>query len=62
LAAGGAEEQGVQGGSLVFVECSENVVLNRDEGALGAQERLPSGGGELDDVAAAVGGVAPARE
>jgi FMN-dependent NADH-azoreductase len=58
----GAYEQVVEGGSLFGTERSEQLVFDAAESLLGEAEFALPHRGELDDVAAAVSGVAAARD
>ena len=62
LAAGGADQEGVQGAALVGGERAEDFVFDFGEAPFGGVQGCQSGGGELDDVAPAVVGVASARD
>ncbi len=52
----------MQGAALIGGERAEDLVLDGGEPLLGGVQGSQAGGGELDDVAAAVVGVAPARD
>lgn len=62
LSASGAQQQGVQRGTLLVVERPQHVVLHGSQCAFGALERRSPRRGELDDVAPAIPGVALTHE
>lgn len=62
LTTGCADQKRVQGAALVHTECTQDLVLDGGEPLFGRMQSCQSGGGELDDVAAAIVGVAPARD
>src|ERR1700732_3006423 len=61
-ASGRLQEQGVKHLALAVIECSEHLVVNRRECALGLRESLRAGFGEHDAAAAAILGRGPALE
>ncbi len=57
-----AREQLPQSGALLRIERLQDVVLDRFLCALGQAQRLGAGGSELHEMAAAIAGVAQARD
>jgi hypothetical protein len=62
LSASGAQQQGVQRGTLLVVERPQHVVLHGGQRAFGVLERGAPRWGELDNVAPAIVGVVLTHE